>query len=139
MTAEEIVSLFNQNRPACVQTLQGTVLEFLPEQDQLRMCFEPGLHCCHSTDIVQGGYITAMLDAAMAHVTIAKENFGVTVSSIDINVSFLRPLRAGPCTAVGSIVKLGRSVGYLRAELFNAKGELAASATSSAYLSRHAK
>ncbi len=95
MTVEEIVSLFNQNRPACVQTLQGTVLEFLPEQDQLTMRFEPGLHCCHSTDIVQGGYITAMLDAAMAHVTIAKEKFGVNVSSIDINVSFLRPLRAG--------------------------------------------
>ena len=42
----------------------------------------------------------------------------------------------GKFVAVGSIVKLGKNVGYLKAELFNARGELTASATSSAYLTR---
>jgi len=36
-------------------------------------------------------------------------------------------------------VKLGKTVGYLKAELFNDKGELTATATSSVYLTRHAK
>ncbi|MDD5335349.1 MAG: PaaI family thioesterase [Rhodoferax sp.] len=139
MTTDEIIQLLNQNKPACVQTLHGQVLAFNPEKNQLTMQFEPGLDCCHSVDIVQGGYITAMLDAAMAHMTIASEKFRVALSSIDINVSFLRPSRAGRYTAVGSIVKLGKTVGYLRAELFNDKGELTASATSSVYLTRHAK
>lgn len=139
MTTDEIIQLLNQNKPACVQTLNGKVLEFNPEKNQLTMQFEPGLDCCHSVDIVQGGYITAMLDAAMAHVVIASEKFRVALSSIDINVSFLRPSRSGRYTAVGSIVKLGKTVGYLRAELFNDKGELTASATSSVYLTRHAK
>ena len=67
---------------------------------------------------------------------LAVEKFQVTLSSIDINVSFLRPTRAGNFVAVGSIVKLGKNVGYLKAELFNEQGELTASATSSAYLSR---
>lgn len=137
MTIDEIIALLNQQRPACVETLNGKVVEYLPEKNQLSMQFEPGLNCCHSVNIVQGGYVTAMLDAAMAHVTIAAEKFRTNPSSIDINVSFLRPSRAGKHTAVGSIVKLGKTIGYLRAELFNDNGDLTATATSSVYLTRH--
>jgi uncharacterized protein (TIGR00369 family) len=139
MTPDEIIHLMNQHRPACLETLKGEVLTYAPEKGELSMQFEPGLNCCHSVDIVQGGFITAMLDAAMAHVVLAAEKFQVQVSSIDINVSFLRPTRAGKFVAVGSIVKLGKNIAYLKAELFNAKGELTASATSSAYLSRAGK
>lgn len=139
MTPSEITALLNQHRPACVQTLNGSVIEFAPESNQLTMQFEPDLNCCHSHDIVQGGYITSMLDAAMAHLVIATEKFAVTMSSIDINVSFLRPSRAGKYTATGAIVKLGKTIGYLRAELFNEQGELTATATSSVHLSRRAK
>ncbi len=139
MTPDEIIRLMNQHRPACMETLNGRVLAFSPEKAELSMQFEPGLNCCHSVDIVQGGFITAMLDAAMAHVVIAMETFRIELSSIDVNVSFLRPARAGKYVAVGSIVKLGKNIGYLKAELFNAQGELTASATSSAYLRRAGK
>jgi len=63
----------------------------------------------------------------------------VRVSSIDINVSFLRPARAGGYTAVGSIVKAGRTIAFLKAELYSEKGELVATATSSAHLTREHK
>ncbi len=137
MTNDDIIALCNQNRPACLDTLSGRVVEFIPGRNQLTMQFEPGLHCCHSVDIVQGGFVTAMLDAAMAHAIMAAEQLRVTVSSIDINVSFLRPTRAGRHTAVGTIIKLGRSVGYARAELYSEQGDLTATATSSVYLKRH--
>ena len=137
MTPADIVHLLNKNRPACLTTLNGEVVEFTPEKSQVSMTFEPGLDCCHSINVVQGGFVTAMLDAAMAHAVMAMEELRVTPSSIDINVSFLRPSRAGRFTAVGTIVKLGKNVGYLRAELFSGKGELTATATSSAYLTRH--
>lgn len=137
MTSDEIITMFNQARPPCVETLNGRVLEFFPAEKRLSMQFEPGLNLCHSIDVVQGGYVTAMLDAAMSHAAIAVEKFRATTSSIDINVSFLRPTRAGKYTAVGYVVKLGRTVGYLKAELFSDKGELTASATSSVYLTRH--
>ena len=139
MTDDEIISLLNQHRPACVQTINGRVLSFARDKGELSMGFEPGLNCCHSVDIVQGGFITAMLDAAMAHLVVALEKFRIELSSIDINVSFLRPSRAGMYVAVGSIVKLGKNIGYLKAELFNDQGELTASATSSAYLNRTTK
>jgi uncharacterized protein (TIGR00369 family) len=137
MNNDDIIALCNQTRPPCLETLSGRVVEFIPGKNQLTMQFEPGLHCCHSVDIVQGGFVTAMLDAAMAHVIMATEQMRVTVSSIDINVSFLRPTRAGLHTAVGTIIKLGRSVGYARAELYSEQGDLTATATSSVYLKRH--
>jgi uncharacterized protein (TIGR00369 family) len=137
MTNDEIIALCNQNRPACLNTLSGRVVEFIPGKNQLTMQFDPGLHCCHSVDIVQGGFVTAMLDAAMVHAIMAAEQLRLTVSSININVSFLLPTRAGRHTAVGTIIKLGRSVGYARAELYSEQGELTATATSSVYLKRH--
>ena len=78
-----------------------------------------------------------MLDASMAHAVIAAEpQHAVRVSSIDIHVSFLRPARAGRFTAVGAIVKSGRTIAFLKAELYNDKGDLVATATSSAHLTR---
>ncbi|MGL6109073.1 MAG: PaaI family thioesterase [Rubrivivax sp.] len=139
MSSDQIVERMNTRQPAVIQSLKGRVLTFAPERKELRMEFDIGVEFCHTVDIVQGGFITAMLDAAMAHVVMAVEPANVRVSSIDINVSFLRPARAGRFTAVGAIVKTGRTVGFLRAELFTDQGELVATATSSAYLTREHK
>lgn len=136
MTSDEVVEKFNAGQPAVIRTLNGRVVAFAPERKELRMAFEIGLECCHTVDVVQGGFVTAMLDASMAHVVLAVEQFRVHVSSIDINVSFLKPSRAGAFVAVGSIVRLGRSIAFLKAELFNGKGELTATATSSAHIGR---
>ena len=139
MSSDDSVERMNADAPAVIRTLKGRVVAFAPERQELRMQFEIGLEFCHTVDIVQGGFITAMLDASMAHVVIAAEAGRVRVSSIDINVSFLRPARAGGFTAVGSIVKSGRTIAFLKAELYTDKGELVATATSSAHLTREHK
>lgn len=139
MGSDDIVEQFNTRQPAVIKTLKGRVLAFALERKELRMEFDIGVEFCHTVDIVQGGFITAMLDASMAHVVIAAEQGKVRVSSIDINVSFLRPARAGGFAAVGAIVKSGRTVAFLKAELYSDKGELVATATSSAHLTREHK
>jgi len=139
MSHDDIVEQMNSYQPAVIHTLKGRVLAFAPERKELRMEFDIGTAFCHTVDIVQGGFITAMLDASMAHAVLAIEGYKVRVSSIDINVSFLRPARAGRFTAVGAIVKAGRTVAFLKAELFTDKGELVATATSSAHLTREHK
>lgn len=139
MTSDEIVEQMNATQQAVVRTLKAHVVAFAPERKELRMEFEIGAEFCHTVDIVQGGFVTAMLDMSMAHAILAVEHFKVRMSSIDINVSFLRPARAGRFTAVGGIVKTGRTVAFLKAELFTDKGELVATATSSAHLTREHK
>jgi uncharacterized protein (TIGR00369 family) len=136
MSSDDIVEQLNSHQPAVIKTFKGRVLALAPERKELRMEFEVGLDHCHTVDIVQGGVITAMLDASMAHAVLATEHARVRVSSIDIHVSFLRPARAGRFVAVASIVKSGRTIAFLRAELFNDKTELVATATSSAHLTR---
>ena len=137
--SDDIVERMNTHPPAVIRTLQGRVVGYAAEKRELRMAFRIGLEFCHTVDIVQGGFITAMLDASMAHAVLAAEHFKVRVSSIDINVSFLRPARAGDFIAVGSILKAGRSVAFLRAELYAGEGTLVATATSSAHLTREHK
>ena len=84
MTIDEIIALLNQQRPACVETLNGKVVEYLPEKNQLSMQFEPGLNCCHSVNIVQGGYVTAMLDAAMAQGGVLDPLDGTSAARVDV-------------------------------------------------------
>jgi uncharacterized protein (TIGR00369 family) len=139
MSSDETVEQMNANPPAVIRSLKGRVAAYAAERRELRMEFHIGHEFCHTVDIVQGGFITAMLDASMAHVVIAAEGAKLRVSSIDINVSFLRPARAGAFAAVGSIVKSGRTVAFLKAELYTEKGELVATATSSAHLTREHK
>jgi uncharacterized protein (TIGR00369 family) len=135
MGSDEIVEQFNAAQQPVIRTLNGRVLAFAAERKELRMEFDIGVQFCHTVDIVQGGFITA----SMAHVVLAAEHGKVRVSSIDISVSFLRPARAGRFVAVGTVVKSGRTVAFLKAELFTDPGELVATATSSAYLTREHK
>lgn len=137
MPSDALVDKLNEHPPAVIRSLRGRVAGWAAERRELRMEFDIGTDFCHTVDIVQGGFITAMLDASMAHAVLASEpQHHVRVSSIDITVSFLRPARAGHFTAVGSIVKSGRTIAFLKAELYNDKGDLVATATSSAHLTR---
>ena len=56
----------------------------------------------------------------------------VMPSSVDLNVSFIRPVKPGRVIAKGRVVNRGRSIVFLEAELFDSDGRLLARSTSSA-------
>jgi uncharacterized protein (TIGR00369 family) len=91
---------------------------------------------CHSGDIVQGGYIAGMLDAAMAHVTLMNLRSYVVVATLELKVNYLDIVRPGRLTAHARVVRLGKSIGFCDAELKNADGDLLATATSTARVIR---
>lgn len=137
MSPDPILEQFNADPPGVIRSLRGRIAGWTPERRELRMEFEIGPEFCHSVDIVQGGIVTAMLDAPMACAVLAAEpQHRLRVSSIDIHVSFLRVARAGRFAAIATIVKSGRTIAFLKAELFDAKGDLVATAASSAHLAR---
>src|SRR3569832_966821 len=45
---------------------------------------------CHSGGKVQGGFVTGWIDAAMAHVVIARPNRELSPLSLEIQVSFMQ-------------------------------------------------
>ena len=84
--------------------------------------------------IAQGGFITAWLDAAMAHAVIHDTDHAQTVFSLEIKVSFYEKVGPGDGRVEGRVVRRGKRVAFLEASLFNAEGKLAAQATSTGIL-----
>jgi uncharacterized protein (TIGR00369 family) len=82
---------------------------------------------------VHGGLACTMLDTALGCVTQTTLPAGTGYTSIDITVSYLRPIlpTVGELTATGTVVKRGRRVTFAEAVLTDAAGTAYASATSS--------
>jgi uncharacterized protein (TIGR00369 family) len=83
--------------------------------------------------VVHGGFVCTLADTVVgcaAHSTLPA---GVAYTSIDLNVSYTRPVTrdSGTLRAVGTIVKPGRRVAFSRAEITDSAGKVVATATSS--------
>lgn len=116
--------------------LGGRLLEFESDGPSCRFEWHIGTEFCHSVDVVQGGFITAMLDATMSHACFGLADDIVTVATLEIKVSFLEPSRAGRFETIGRILKSSHKTAFLSAELFDADEALTATATSTAKLVR---
>lgn len=90
---------------------------------------------CHTNGtIAQGGFITAWLDAAMAHAVIHGSGHTQTVFSLEIKVSFYEKVGPGEGRVEARVIRRGKRVAFMEASLYNAQGQLAAEATSTGVL-----
>jgi acyl-CoA thioesterase len=106
-----------------------------PDERYVRASFTVRREYCHTNGTVaQGGFITAWLDAAMAHAVMHDTDGESSVASLEIKVSFLERVGPGPGSVVGRVLRRGKRVAFLEGELFNADGRLAARATSTGVL-----
>lgn len=114
------------------------IVEMDPEgRAQLEYMAKPGM--CHSGGVVQGGFVTGWIDAAMAHAVIAAMGDGVTPMSLEIKVSFFAPVRPGLVVAEGWIERRGRKTAFLEGRLLDPQGNVLAKGTSTATLFDRAK
>jgi len=89
---------------------------------------------CHSGGIVQGGFVTGWIDAAMAHAVLAATEFTKTPLSLEIKISFLQSAAPGLVIAEGWIEKMGRSTAFLEGRLTDEAGNVLAKGTSTVKL-----
>jgi uncharacterized protein (TIGR00369 family) len=82
---------------------------------------------------VHGGLVATLLDTVTGLAVQATLPEGMSFTSIQLTVNFLRPVHgsSGPLTAVGTIVKPGRRVAFAEGQVRNATGRVVATATSS--------
>lgn len=105
------------------------------ERKVLKAAFTVRREYCHTNGtIAQGGFITAWLDAAMAHAVIHDTGHAYTVFSLEIKVSFYEKVGPGEGWVEGRVIRRGKRVAFLEASLYNAEGKLAAEATSTGVL-----
>ncbi len=135
MTPEEKIAYLNEHKPAFLEFLGGRVVAL--SERSCEFGFHVPLSYCHSGNIVQGGFVTAMLDAAMAHAVFGCDQSVTKLSSLEISTRY-EGVTPGdePLRVIGRIRKLTRSIAFLDGELFNGAGELCASAHSVAKISR---
>ena len=127
---KKTLELLSANRPPCVDTLNGKATQFVSEPPSLKMEFEAVPEFCHSSNqVVQGGFVTGMLDTSMAHLLIALSGGKLNPVSLDINVSFLAPAHPGKLISRAKVVRLGKSIGYFSSSLYQQE-TLVATATS---------
>jgi acyl-CoA thioesterase len=104
-----------------------------------RIEYNAGAHMCHSGGVVQGGFVTGWIDAAMAHAAIARAGPGLTPMTLEIKVSFLAPVRPGLVIAEACAVRHGRKTCFYEGSLKDAAGNLLAKASSTMLLADRAK
>ena len=136
MNDQDIIKQLNSQALTFIKILGGQVAEVDLEKKTCTFEFNISTDFCHSVDVVQGGFVTAMLDAAMSHAVFGLDKSIANVSSLEIKTNYLEPTRAGKLRAVGSILRSGYKVAFLEAQLFDEQGTLTATASSVAKLVR---
>ena len=88
--------------------------------DESFVCdFSPSVDLTHSNGmIVQGGFVTGMLDACMAQFIIYKYHGQKIPLTLDIDVKFFMPCAPGDVRAISKITKEGKSISFTEAKLY---------------------
>lgn len=132
MTEGSVFSRFPA--PPAAETLGWELIAEYPDEGWIEIAFHPNATMLNPRGTVQGGFVAAMLDDTMGPALVSMSGGTQMPASIDIHVSFLAPVYPGRVVGKGRVIKAGKSVAYLEAELFDMDGKLLARATSSAQI-----
>ncbi len=119
---QQMIEYMRKIAGAFMRILDGHVEAIDQERGWARLRWQPTEACCHSGTIVQGGFVTSMLDAAMAHAITARIGTGMMAPTLDLNVSFFRICSPGLHYSEGRVVHCTRSVAFAEALLTDANG-----------------
>jgi uncharacterized protein (TIGR00369 family) len=94
---------------------------------------EPDESAYNPIGVVHGGLVCTLADTVAACAVHTTLDAGIAYTSIDLNVSYLRPVTvdSGLLRATGLVTKPGRRVAFSSAEIVDQAGRLVATATSS--------
>jgi len=99
--------------------------------------FEPAEFHYNPLGTVHGGILTTVLDSAMGCAVHSRLRAGLSYTTLEVKVSFLRPVRVttGRIRGEGKVVHLGGRIATAEAHLVDRDGELYAHATSTCLIS----
>jgi uncharacterized protein (TIGR00369 family) len=118
---------------ALMESLGGyRLIEYGTRPGRALLEFNARPEFCHTNGtIVQGGFVTAWMDSAIAFAAVAHSGAEFNVASLDISVKFLERVGPGPVLAEARVLRWGKRVVFLEAQLLSPERKLLAIATSS--------
>lgn len=108
------------------------IIEVDADRGEITIGFEGKREFCNPVGHIQGGMLVAMMDDTIGPAIFAHSKGAKMASSVDIHAHFLRPVRVGAITVKARVVRMGKTLAFAEAELFDATGRLCARAASSA-------
>jgi uncharacterized protein (TIGR00369 family) len=79
---------------------------------------------------LHGGILCDIADAAMGCANVSRLEEGESFTTLELKINFMKPVWTGTLTAVGEIVKAGRTIALLDCRITDESGSLVAYATS---------
>ena len=120
-------------RPPCADTLGLAFVEIDGERGTVELKFEAKPEFLNPAGNVQGGFLAAMLDDTMGPALTATLDAGEFAPTLNLNVQFHRPAKAGSLKGVGRVVLRGKEICQLSSELFQ-NDKIVATATATAII-----
>ena len=117
--------------PACSQTLGLEFVNVDAERGTIEISFEAKPEFLNPAGNVQGGFLAAMLDDTMGPALVATLDSGEFAPTVNLNVQFHRPAKAGALKGVGRVVLRGKEICQLSGELLQSD-KIVATATATA-------
>ena len=114
-------------------TLGSVVKQVSPDDGTIEVEFEGKVEFTNPAGSIQGGFLAAMLDAAMAQALAATMRADEIAPTLNLNISFLRPGAVGKFQGNGRVIRKGKDVCFLSGDLLQ-RDELIASATATALI-----
>ena len=78
------------------------------EPGNVRFEFRPGEQLLNPVGVIQGGFVTAMLDETIGPAALSELGPGFAVPTLELKVSFLRPTYPGTLIADARVVHRGK-------------------------------
>jgi uncharacterized protein (TIGR00369 family) len=91
---------------------------------------EAGPRHANPMGTVHGGILCDIADAAMGMAYASGLDEGETFTTLELKINFLKPVWTGTLTAIGRVVKPGRTVGLVECDVLDDKERLVARASS---------
>ena len=136
----QLLKLLHDRPPPPIKLLNGEMIALDSERGMCRFRFEIVPDFCHSGGrVCQGGFLTGMVDSAMANAAIAKGKIAVSVPTLELKISFFEAMGPGIVFAEGRVLRWGGSVGFLEGDIKDEKGRLIVHATSTIKIVRPKK
>jgi acyl-CoA thioesterase len=136
----EALKVLKANAVEPTRLLNGEILDLDSTRGTCRYRFKIVSAFCHSQGrICQGGFLTGMVDIAMANAAMARSKFAFAVPSLELKISFLEAVGPGEVIAEGRVLRWGGSVGFLDGDIRDEAGRLIVHATSTVKIVRPRK
>ena len=104
------------------------LVEIEPEKVVMRLEMQEKLRQPHG--LLHGGAIASLIDTAMAFAVVTRLTESEKASTVDLTVQYLRPHTEGKIVCTAKVLKAGKRLLFVSAEVENEQGKLIATALS---------